>query len=147
MEHDWFVAEKSRGFVSGKERYTTILDAAPITNGTKEWFCSACKTSNVWTRKKCRIRDGMNSVVVIPLSQAGDGRAASYMCGMIHRRVTKASAQADFAGGCVDSEKNKSSATVEGQEEPEAEGSVPVTTTPKVDRNAVRAKRTGLASR
>ena len=39
---DW-----GRVFVSGKQRYTTILDKALVINGKRELFGSVCKTSNV----------------------------------------------------------------------------------------------------
>ena len=38
------------GFVSDKERYTTVLDKAPVINGKEEWFYSLCETSIVWSK-------------------------------------------------------------------------------------------------
>ena len=55
MEHDGFVAQKNKGGVSGKERDTAVLDKAPPINGKGVVFCFMCKTSNVWTKKKCII--------------------------------------------------------------------------------------------
>ena len=48
-----YMVQKKKGFVSGKERHTTILDKAPVMNGKQEWLCSVVQTSNDWTRKKC----------------------------------------------------------------------------------------------
>ena len=43
------MAQRNKGFVTGKERYTTMLDKA---------LChKVCKTSNVWTRRKCSTCD------------------------------------------------------------------------------------------
>ena len=48
--------QETNGFTSGQEWHTTTLDKAPVLN-EKNWFCSPCETSHVWTRKKCRSCD------------------------------------------------------------------------------------------
>ena len=50
-KHDGFAAQKLKAFVTGTERFATILEKTPFLNGKKQWFCGACETSNVWTRK------------------------------------------------------------------------------------------------
>ena len=58
----------------------TILDKAPIMNGKKEWLCRVCKTSTVWTRKKCTICDECQR----SLSSSTSGPlTCNRMCGMI----------------------------------------------------------------
>ena len=39
------------------EIHNNLLDKAPVINGEKEWYCGVCKTSNVWTRKRCTACD------------------------------------------------------------------------------------------
>ena len=64
MGHDGYMAQKNIGFVSNKERYKTMLDKPPVTNGKKAWFCSVYKASDVWTRETCRTRKERGNIVL-----------------------------------------------------------------------------------
>ena len=54
--HDGGTAQKKKDFMSGTERYTQMLDNAPVVNGKKVRFNSDCNSSSVWTRKKYSTR-------------------------------------------------------------------------------------------
>ena len=57
MEHDGLHGTEAFRFRVGLRQYKTMMNRAPVINGNKEWFCSVCKTFNVWTWKKCRTCD------------------------------------------------------------------------------------------
>ena len=80
MGHDDNMAQKNKGFVSGKAKYTTIWEKAPVINGKEEWFLQS--VYNVEHLDQDGVQDlrQKDPVVAVQVSQAAIGRAT--VCAM-----------------------------------------------------------------
>ena len=74
------MAQKNKGFVSGKARYTTIWEKAPVINGKEEWFLQS--VYNVEHLDQDGVQDlrRRDPVVAVQVSQAASKEQQFVRC-------------------------------------------------------------------
>ena len=54
MVSDGFQTQRRGSWIPGKERARRVLASAVSNDGRKEWMCTCCSESKMWTRWRCR---------------------------------------------------------------------------------------------